>query len=367
LQLHELQPWPVKTQNACRVSHNYEVQLQRIVILPAMAGAEDRRTMMSHQVVGQMGHGARRDARGDRRSRGFTLMEMLIVIGIVALLLALVVTGITKARSMANRTECISNLKTIGAAIHQYLIDNNDTFPLAASYKGHKDGDFLYWQSTTLPTGSQFVVDLIGSGGIGKYISGLDDASPSGLRALRCPVDERLDAQQFLSTVHPPYPAGYPFSYVISAFMVSGNYPDYGPDLTTVVRTMSRVKDASSKIMAYEEDSRTINDGVGSLEAVDTSTANGTPLLTTNLLSCRHDIREPLTTQSMTNPPDPDAPIAVTIARNGPPQILQMNHMSATGNVLFADGHAGSVDRAFAHVKAHYAPDPDAPALKTFP
>jgi len=321
--------------------------------------------MMSHQVVGQMGHGAGHDARGRRRSRGFTLMELMVVVGIIALLVALLVTAVSKARSAAKRVQCITNLNTIGSAIHQYLVDNSDTFPLAASNKGHKDGDFLYWQSTASGTGSQFYIDMIGSAGVGKYIGALDDLSPGGLQALRCPADDRLEAAGFLATspqqtqAHTPYTAGiYPFSYVINIFMISGNYPDVAPELPAIARTMSKVKDASEKIMVYEEDARTINDGVGDLRPLGS---------TTNLLSCRHDIREPLSIVSTTKPPDPDAPIAVSISSATPPQIVQMNHMGSTGNVLFADGHAETVGRGFAHVKAHYAPDPNAPSLSALP
>lgn len=326
---------------------------------------------MSHEVVRQQRHLAGRDLRSERRSRGFTLVEMLVVIGIIALLMAAVFAAVTKVRSSAKRTECLSNLKTIGAAIQQYLVDNNDTFPEAASNKGPtQPGDFLYWQSTPVPNGpnTQFAIDLVGSRGVGKYISALDDLSPGGLQALRCPADDRLESHGFLDTApqqtkfHTPYPPGYPFSYVISAFMVSGNYPDGGPDLATVARTMSKVKDASSKIMVYEEDPRTIDDGVGSLQAVSCSMWTGYPGAVTDLLSCRHDIHEAPSASGATGE-------AITVSIGGTsgtppaPQIILMNHVDSYGNVLFADGHGEFVSRRYAHSKAHYAPDPNVPAL----
>jgi prepilin-type N-terminal cleavage/methylation domain-containing protein/prepilin-type processing-associated H-X9-DG protein len=337
--------------------------------------------MMSHEVVRQQRHLASRDLRSKCRSRGFTLVELLVVVGIVALLMAAIFAAVTKVRSTGKRTQCLANLKTIGAAIQQYLVDNNDTFPEAASGKGPtQPGDFLYWQSTPILNGpgTQFAIDLVGSRGVGKYISALDDLSPGGLQALRCPADERLEGYGFFATspqqtaAHMPYKdpiSGiypYPFSYVISAFMVSGNYPDNEPDLTTIARTMSKVKDASSKIMVYEEDARTINDGVGSLEAVTCTTWTGYPAPVTELLSCRHDIHE----APSTIPPSGEA---ITVNFGGSsgtppePRFITMNHLDSYGNVLFADGHGEFVSRRFAHSKAHYAPDPNAPALAAVP
>ena len=189
------------------------------------------------------------------------------------------------------------------------------------------------------------------------------------MRMLQCPADERLSngylsiAPSFHSTTYPP---GYPFSYVISAFMVSGNYPDNEPDLTTVVRTMSKVKDASSKIMVYEEDGRTINDGVGSLEAVNCTTWSSYPAPVTELLSCRHDIHE---APSAAAPGGETITVSIGGTSGTPPapQIILMNHLDSYGNVLFADGHGEFVSRRYAHSKPHYAPDPNAPALATVP
>jgi prepilin-type N-terminal cleavage/methylation domain-containing protein/prepilin-type processing-associated H-X9-DG protein len=327
--------------------------------------------MMLQEVVGPSGQMAGRNVSGKRRPRGFSLVELLVVVGIIAILLAAVFAAVTKVRGSARRIECQSNLKTIGAAIHQYLVDNNDTFPEAASNKvPPQPGDFLCWQSAPFANGTatQFAIDMVGSGGIGKYIGGLDDRSPGDMRMLQCPADERLDSGGYLNnapSAHSMYPAGYPFSYVISAFMVSGNYPDNGPDPSIIARTFSKVRDASTKIMVYEEDARTINQGVGMLEAVNSSQWTGYPIPVTGLLSCRHDIHE----APSTIPPTGEA-ITVVIGPLGTPpvpQVIVMNHEDSYGNVLFADGHSEFVSRRFAHSKAHYAPDPDAPLLALLP
>ncbi len=64
-------------------------------------------------------------------SAGFSLLELLVVIAIVAILAALLLPVLTQAREQARRTVCASNLKQIGVALHLYLNDYRDTFPVA--------------------------------------------------------------------------------------------------------------------------------------------------------------------------------------------------------------------------------------------
>ncbi len=59
----------------------------------------------------------------------FTLIELLCVIGIIALLAGLSIPVVGKMRQMAHASSCISNLRQIGVAINSYAIDNKDYLP----------------------------------------------------------------------------------------------------------------------------------------------------------------------------------------------------------------------------------------------
>lgn len=64
------------------------------------------------------------------KRRGFTMVEMLIVVAILALLAALLLPAIARARQGAYRATCQSNLRQLGLAFHQYTQDYDETYPI---------------------------------------------------------------------------------------------------------------------------------------------------------------------------------------------------------------------------------------------
>ena len=84
-----------------------------------------------------------------RGRSGFTLVELLVVIGIIALLIAILLPSLSRARSAASSVASLSNLRQLGIGLLYYLNDNRGMYPVAAmpSVAGkprERWADFIY-------------------------------------------------------------------------------------------------------------------------------------------------------------------------------------------------------------------------------
>jgi prepilin-type N-terminal cleavage/methylation domain-containing protein/prepilin-type processing-associated H-X9-DG protein len=72
------------------------------------------------------------------RNRAFTLVELLVVIGIIAILIGILLPALSKARESANTIKCSSNLRSIGQSMALYITENQGFLPAAYTYQGMK-------------------------------------------------------------------------------------------------------------------------------------------------------------------------------------------------------------------------------------
>ncbi|MHC5077155.1 MAG: type II secretion system protein [Planctomycetota bacterium] len=159
------------------------------------------------------------------KPRGFTLVELLVVISIIALLMSITFPSLRSAREQAKRSVCMSNLRQIGHSIHIYGIDNNGRL-----IPGNAPSPWAVWGRVYEPpgTGKYQAVNL------GYLLEPLGALPfPVGNKhVLFCPSTKHPENETiyeglkvFWGTKKTTVPVSYMFNIDLDGF---GLYPDYG-------------------------------------------------------------------------------------------------------------------------------------------
>ncbi|QOV92041.1 type II secretion system protein [Humisphaera borealis] len=95
---------------------------------------------------------SRRLIRRRSSRQAFTLVELLVVIGIIGLLVSILLPAVNRAREAAKTTVCASNLRQIGVAMNAYILDQRTLPPGKADAGGTIWPKGIFWSSHLVAT-----------------------------------------------------------------------------------------------------------------------------------------------------------------------------------------------------------------------
>jgi len=170
-------------------------------------------------------------------SKGFTLVELLVVIGIIALLISILLPALNKAREAANSVTCASNVRQLALGAIMFAHDHKQNLPPATDHNvAFFDNDpyrtkYAYRQNGFLKDWASALLPYMGD----RSQDDFETAPAEKSRVFRCPSDPWMDADQ----------PGYRLYNNVSNIYQAVSY-GYNADIACLINSAGEGKFASS-------------------------------------------------------------------------------------------------------------------------
>ena len=327
----------------------------------------------------QTSHPARKSCQ-----RGFTLVELLVVIGIIALLISILLPSLNRAREAARRVKCLSNMRQLVSAMYMFTQDHGGVMPANGTknvYLFSTDGKSIKSSATSTKAEASEVANWIA---FNRVVDPFDSATSTGATADKAgdqnitfsglarylgvrpklhstPAQANGIAEQLDSLYRCPsdlltgrYNEGtageqrYRYSYAANRLFTNWPGNQAQADQTNVTDAamlaaaktpglrndgvfngrMASIKNTSDKIILVCQDTATLDDGAWNPAPYNSPFLVATPTQPSELLSAVHDGTKNNTTKRVAG-----ATSATGISTN------------SRGNVVMVDGHGEFLSR----------------------